>query len=586
MKTSSTPCRGRVAACLLPGLWLLVGTVRPAAAQGWLGLAQSNYGGTNSAYLNPSALADPRLRAYLNLGGADASFNNTCLRLNLPQKPWETGFSFTKDNLVEQEGSSGPQQASATAEVRLPALMLALGPRVAIAFSSRVRGFAQASGVSYNLARLARYGLGQADQLGLANQLLTDNSFNLEASAYHEFALTYARTFTPNTTHFFKGGLTLKYLVGLGGGYVRNEGVQYKVLDKNSIELQSRQLSYGLTDYQLYGQNGFAVGSLYGGQQLGRGYGADLGLTYEWRPTYQRYHYHMDGQDRPDDSQNKYRLRLALALTDLGALAYNNGQRVRQGQLANTATKRLSQLDTLTFKTLQSVESTARLVGLSSTGREFTTYLPAALRFTADYQVAGHLYAGLVWTQSLLPARTLGSHTLSLLALTPRLEFSRAELALPVVWANGYRQLQVGALVRLGPLVLGSDNLGGLLGLSSATGADVYFGLALALRRHRRPDRDGDGVSNHYDKCPKKKVPGSPTAAPRPRRPAPRPGPGRLPPCAARSPARCRAQRNAAYTRRSAARARRSATYPHLEPQLVEYHFSAFPLFTLFSFLL
>lgn len=506
MKTSSTPCRGRVAACLLPGLWLLVGAVRPVAAQGWLGLAQSNYGGTNSAYLNPSALADSRLRAYLNLGGADLNFYNTYLRLSLLQKPWETGFSFTKDNLVEQEGSRGPQYASASAEVRLPSLMLALGPRAAIAFSSRGRGFAQASGVSYSLARLARYGLGQADQLGLANQLLTDNSFNLEANAYHEFALTYARTFTPNTTHFFKGGLTLKYLVGLGGGYVRNEGVQYKVLDKNSIELQSRQLSYGLTDYQLYGQNGFTVGSLYGGQQLGRGYGADLGLTYEWRPDYQRYDYHMDGQDRPDNSQNKYRLRLGLALTDLGALAYNNGQHVRQGQLANTGTVRLSQLDTLKFKTLQSVETTARqLVGLSSTGREFTTYLPAALRFTADYRLAGHFYAGLLWTQSLLPARTLGSHTLSLLALTPRLEFSRAELALPVVWANGYRQLQVGAMGRLGPLVLGSDNLGGLLGLSSATGADGYFGLALALRRHRRPDRDGDGVSNRYDKCPREK---------------------------------------------------------------------------------
>ena len=505
MKTSNTPGRGRVAACLLPGLWLLAGAVQPAAAQNWLGLAQSNYGGTNSAYLNPSALADSRLSAYLNLAGAGASFNNTYLRLNLPQKPWESGFSFKKDYLVEQEGRSGPQQASATAEVRLPAFMLTLGPRAAIAFSSRVRGFAQASGVSYSLAQLARYGLGQADRLGLANQLLTDNSFHLEASAYHEFALTYARTFTPNTTHFFKGGLTLKYLVGLGGGYVRNEGVQFKVLDKNSIELQSRQLSYGLTDFQ-YGKNGLTAGSLYGSQQLGRGYGADLGLTYEWRPAYELHNYQMDGQDRPDDSQNKYRLRLGLALTDLGALAYHNDQHVRQGQLANTATVRLSQLDTLRFRTLQAVENTAqRLVGLSSMGREFTTYLPAALRFTADYQLAGHLYAGLLWTQSLLPTRSLGSHTPSLLALTPRLEFSRAELALPVVWANGYRQLQVGAMLQMGPLVLGSDNLGGLLGLSTATGADVYFGLALALRRHRRPDRDRDGVSNRYDKCPKEK---------------------------------------------------------------------------------
>ncbi|GAA4503756.1 hypothetical protein GCM10023172_29200 [Hymenobacter ginsengisoli] len=503
MKTTSTPCRGWAAACLLPSLWLLAAS--PAAAQGWLGLAQSNYGGTNSAYVNPSAIADSRLSAYLNLGGANLNFYNTYLQLNLPQKPWSAGFSLSKDNLTEQ-GGAGLQYASATAEVRLPSLLLTLGPRSAVAFSSRVRGFAQASGVSYSLARLARYGLGQASQLGLANQLLTDNSFNLEASAYHEFAFTYARTFTPNTTHFFKGGLTLKYLVGLGGGYVRNEGTQFKVLDKNTLEVQSRQLSYGLTDYKLYGENGFSLGSLYGDQQLGRGYGADLGLTYEWRPDYEAYDYEMDGQRRPDDSRNKYRLRLGLALTDIGAIGYNNNQRVRQGQVASSGTVRLGQLDTLKFSTLQSVENTLqRTVGLSSTARSFTTYLPAALRLTADYRLAGHLYAGLLWVQSVLPPSTVGARTPSLLALTPRVEFSKVELAVPVLLANGYRQLQVGAMLRLGPLVVGSDNLGGLLGIESATGADVYFGLALALRRHRRRDRDGDGVSNAYDKCPKEK---------------------------------------------------------------------------------
>ncbi|MEJ7664991.1 MAG: hypothetical protein WKG07_38480 [Hymenobacter sp.] len=53
--------------------------------------------------------------------------------------------------------------------------------------------------MSYSLARLARYGLGQSRPAGPGQpELLTDNSFNLEASAYHEFALTYARTFTPN----------------------------------------------------------------------------------------------------------------------------------------------------------------------------------------------------------------------------------------------------------------------------------------------------------------------------------------------------------------------------------------------------
>ena len=504
MRNFYTPRRGRALVCLALGGGLLA-AARPAAAQGWTGLAHSNYGGTNAAYLNPSAIADGRHRGYLNIAGADLNFYNTYLQLNLPRRPWEAGATIGRENLVEQ-GGAGTRFASITAEGRLPSLALTLGPRTAVAFTNRLRAFAQLSNVSDNLARLARYGLGEAQRLGLANHLLEDNSFNLDVNAYHEFAFTLARAFTPNGTHFFKGGLTAKYLVGLGGGYLLNEGTKYQVYGRDSIQLQTRQLSYGLTDYKIYGQAGVGAGALYGAQQLGRGFGADLGFTYEWRPKYEKYQYRMDGRDWTDHSRNKYRLRLALALTDLGALRYGNEQRVTQGRLANGRTVQLGQLDTLRFTSLASVSATARqLTGLSSEGRQFTTYLPAAVRFAADYRLLNHLYAGLLWTQNLLPARTIGTRTLSALALTPRIEFSHLEVAAPLILANNYRKLQVGAMLRLGPLVLGSDNLGGLFGITTTTGADFYFGLGLALHRHRHRDRDGDQVSNKLDKCPKEK---------------------------------------------------------------------------------
>lgn len=499
-----TLCPRRALGGLLLGLWLLM-LPRPARAQDWIGLAQSNYGGTNAAYANPSAIADARHRLYINLGGAGANFNNTYLQLNLPASPWSKGFSLRREDLDEQ-GGGGSKFASLSAEARLPSVLVALGPRAALAFTNRVRGFAQASNVSDNLARLARYGLDEAQRLGLADHLTDDNSFNLNLNTYHEFALTYARTLTPNTTHFFKGGVTLKYLVGLGGGYVLNEGTGYRVYGRDSLQIQTRQLSYGLTDYNLYGQPGFTVGSLYGGQQLGRGVGADLGLTYEWRPDYAQYRYRMDGATWADPTRNKYRLRLGLALTDLGAVRYRSDQHVTQGQLASARTVQVGQLDTLLFSTLQSVGPTLqRLVGLSSEGRQFTSYLPTALRFTADYHVANHVYAGLLWTQNLLPARATGSRALSALALTPRVEFRQAELAVPLILANNYQKFQVGAMVRLGPLIVGSDNLGGLFGITTTTGADVYFGLSVALQSRRPKDRDGDQVSDKYDKCPKQK---------------------------------------------------------------------------------
>jgi outer membrane protein OmpA-like peptidoglycan-associated protein len=498
-------CQGGRAQTLLAAFLLLLLPICPAFAQGWIGLSQSNYGGVHNAYGNPSSIADSRHSFYLSVVGGDVNFYNTYLQLDLPQAPWKSGFSLSDQNLHEQL-TGGPEFASVSAELRLPSLQLSLGRGRALAFSNRARGFVQASNVSENLARLGRYGLGEAGRLGLANRLLEDNSFNINLSTYHEFALTYAQTLTPNARHFFKVGATIKYLAGLGGGYMLNSGTRYRVYSRDSIQLDTPHLSYGFVDNQAYKRPGFTVGSLYGDQRLGRGFGADLGLTYEWRPDYEKYNYHMDGKDWTDPSRNKYRLRLGLALTDLGAISYANDQYVRQATLVNSRVVNLGKVDTIHFNNLATFQNTARkLVGLQNESRTFRSYLPATLRFSADYRLVNHLFAGLLWTQNLLPASTIGSRSINSLALTPRIEFSHLELAAPLILANNYRKLQVGAMVRLGPLIVGSDNVGGLAGITTTTGADFYFGLTLALQRHRLKDKDGDQVSNKLDKCPKVK---------------------------------------------------------------------------------
>ena len=495
--------RGLTLALLAVGL--LLSPIYQAAGQGWIGLSQSNYGGIHNTYVNPSSIADSRHSVFLSTFGGDFNFYNTYLQLDLPQAPWKPGFSLSNKNLNEQL-TGGPEFASISAELRLPSLQFGLGKGRALAFSNRARSFVQVSNVSENLARLGRYGLGEAGRLGLANRLLEDNSFNINLNAYHEFALTYAQTLTPNARHFFKVGATVKYLAGLGGGYILNSGTRYRVYARDSIQLDTPNLSYGFVDYKAYQRAGFSVGSLYGAERLGRGYGADLGLTYEWRPNYEKYEYHMDGKDWTDPSRNKYRLRLGLAITDLGSISYASDQYVQQATLVNSRVVNLGQLDTIHFNNAQTIRNTARkLVGLQSEAKSFRTYLPTTLRLSADYRLINHLYAGLLWTQNLLPANTIGSRSISSLALTPRIEFSHLELAAPIILANNYRKLQVGAMVRLGPLILGSDNVGGLAGITTTTGADFYFGLTLALQRHRHQDRDGDQVSNQLDKCPKVK---------------------------------------------------------------------------------
>ena len=181
----------------------LLGLAGPpaACAQGWTGLAHSNYAGTNTAYVNPSAITDARASFYLNLVGGGVNFYNDYLQLDLLQRPWQKDFSFKKKYLRERLNGA-PKAGSASAEVRLPSLLVALEPRAALAFTNCGRAFVQASNVSESLARLAHYGLGDADRLGLANQLPEDNRFNLHVDSYHEFALSTPEPSRPTRSTF------------------------------------------------------------------------------------------------------------------------------------------------------------------------------------------------------------------------------------------------------------------------------------------------------------------------------------------------------------------------------------------------
>ena len=504
------------AVCLLAGC--LLGPARPTAqAQGWTGLATSNYSGTNGMYWNPASLADSRYKFYVSLGGADANFYNDYLTVKAPYTPWQVlrntvapeyrdnrgNVVFKSDYLQEQGLNGRPKLATASAEVRLPSFMVSLGARHSLAFGSRVRGFVQATNVSEPVARLARFGLDETRTRELSLKVLNDNAFNVGINAFQEISVSYALAFDPNETHVFKGAITGKYLVGLASAYITNQGVDYQVYKGDSIQLRSRDLGYGYTDYRYYDRPDFKVGDLFGSKRLGRGAGFDVGLSYEWRPQCADYDFKMDGQDCTDHSQNKYRLKLGLAMVDVGLIQYSNPDYVRQSGINGTNSVQWGQLDTIKYRSLDGLDNLVqRVVILNARGRTFTSTLPTAVHFTADYLVRKHLYAGLAWTQNIVPLHTLGARTVSSLALLPRFEHKLAEVAVPLMWTNNYRTLQVGAMVRVGPLTVGSDNLGGIFGATTLTGYDLYASLGWGLHKKRPKDRDRDGVSDKLDLCP------------------------------------------------------------------------------------
>jgi outer membrane protein OmpA-like peptidoglycan-associated protein len=501
-------------------LLMLVGLLpsRLAQAQGFVGLSASNYAGTQALAVNPSSIADSRYRLYVNIGAADANLYNNYLKVDMPfglvalvrnRAPDKyrnaQGHVVFDNNWLTQDLNGRSKFATVSGDVRLPTVQVALPHQQSVAFGSRVRSYLQVNNVSEPLAQLSRFGLGDADELGLANQLLKDNRFSINLNTWQEFNASYARVILPKGPHFLKAGATVKYLVGLGGGYINNEGLGYVVHNSDSIQVTDRKVSYGYTDYRYYQSDyGFRTRNLYNKNRLGRGLGLDLGLTYEFRPDAGKYTYAMDGQtDLPDDTQNKYKLRVGLAVVDLGRVKYANQTYVSSSKLTGSSTLPLGSLDTLTYRDLDHVDVlTKQLVGVEARTTTFKSRLPHTLNLTADYHLRDHFYVGALWSQSLLSRYAVGVRTFSQLTLIPRFEKQKVEFSLPISLADDYRRFGVGAMLRVGPAFIGSDNLAGVLGKGRVSGYDLYVGVAFALYQRKPLDRDGDGVSDKVDSCP------------------------------------------------------------------------------------
>lgn len=484
------------------GCWLLALSAR---AQGWSALAISNYGGTHTASTNPSALADSPYRWYVNVGAADWSLYNNFAELRGPYSLWNlvsgdvpsaklnSGFNgFFSDACFVTAFDGKPKYANFAGELRLPAVAFAWKGR-SVAFSNRVRAFMQLNGVSDGLARLARSGPEGLDSAQITRMLSEDQQFTLNMSAWHEFAGTYAWTLTPpGARHFWKVGVTGKYLVGLGAMYLRSENAPLPLDPKTPIPvpIYTQRLSYVYTDFNYYRRPDFRLRDLYTRDgRMGRGAGLDVGFTYEFRSSPE---WSTDGDAA---RLAKYRWRVGVAVTDLGSIHYQKPRAMRGLLLKPIVSPNTQHLDSIRWHGFPAVDGlTSQVFGVDEALYSIDAALPTTLHLTVDRAVLPNLFVSLLWQQSLLKRRTVGARTFSGATLAARFEHRQFEVALPLRLGNDYHTLRPGLMLRVGPAFFGSDDLGGFLADRELRGFDMYFGAAFVVaqpapgkpRRHFR----------------------------------------------------------------------------------------------------
>jgi len=104
----------------------------------------------------------------------------------------------------------------------------------------------------------------------------------ISVNAWTEFGASFGRVLLDKGPHYFKGGITLKYLAGVANGYLRMSNLQ-GTLDADPTGVYLAQTA----------------------GTLGVGFGGDIGFVYEFRPF-----------------PHGYLLRAGVALLDVGSISY------------------------------------------------------------------------------------------------------------------------------------------------------------------------------------------------------------------------------------------------------------------------
>ena len=463
-------------------------------AQQWLGRTIGNYSGTYGVYSNAASLSDSKYKYYFNFWGRGVNIYNNYLDYNAPIKlnHWandnyslnykdiDGNVDYQKDWLLENLNGKN-KQFSFNQDIWGPAFMFPVSKHWNMSINTRQRSGLQMYGISEQAARLAFNK--KMDSTKVAS---LSNGFGINAQTYQELSFTLGGILAKNDRHQLSGGATVKFIRGLGAAYLKGENMNLVGMGPNSAMING-DFQYAYTDQKSIidpFNNPYGLFSL---NSRGFGAGFDLGLSYTYRSKRAKYNTnkYCDINDRRSDHDFK----LALAVNDIGGIRFNrmSSKYSYSSSTMTLASAQNSILDPFRFSNKNAFDSIGENVFApmgATKSYGFSTALPSAVNLQMDFRITKYLYTSVFWNQSLKGHNSTGLRSTSMLSVVPRIESRGFEFSMPLTMSENYRNFYVGAYTRIGPVFFGSDNLGGLLNVASASnfsGADIYGGISFGI---------------------------------------------------------------------------------------------------------
>jgi outer membrane protein OmpA-like peptidoglycan-associated protein len=475
-------------------------------AQRYLGIAESNWSGTNSIYLNPANIADSRHKFVIDLFSVNFGVDNNSATLNTSNtiSNFYKGDSLSFSSIFKFQPKDKFNLIAPYGELRLPGIMISLGRQQSIALTTRIRGFNQFANFNQSLYRTI---VDEDFRNSTGDYSVSASNFNWTANLWSEIGLTYAGVLYEKGPHQLKGGFSVRYLSGIAYASMisNNLDISYNAV-RDSLAVNKTDLKFASNiisnDQQLNSSfKNLDIASWLFGANGGHGFGGDVGLVYEYRPDYEDYTYDMDGvAGIKDRSRNKYKFRLSVAITDIGAINYNTNNKVVHFSGNGTISGNELQDSVKNYNDLVSYAQRRGFV-IDSSSQAAKVHLPTAIIVGFDYKIYKRLYANFTYIGNLANRDVYGNSYYSQFTLAPRYDSKVFSVGVPFTYSFLTQNIKAGMGVRVGGFFMGSDDMLAFFS-NNQYGVNFYFGAYIPINNKRPKDRDHDGVSNRKDKCP------------------------------------------------------------------------------------
>lgn len=428
-------------------------------AQNFPGYNTSNYSGVNGVFSNPANVAGSKFKWNVNLLGLNAGVANNNASFSL--KNIASTFDDDVDSLLfgdSKKNTSG----LVNLDIQGLSFMFDVSKKSSIAFTSRIRVMANIADLDGQFIQSINDNLSSST---FPLTLQSNKNQKIIVNGWTDWGVTFGHTFLDKGPHFFKAGVTAKYLAGATNNYANidnlNGTLDDNILGDVYLTNATGKVTIGVAGIDFSDDDADFTDAV---NFKSSGFGADLGFVYEYRPG----------------NNDAYKFKAGVAVLDVGSVKYTPDPTQSGSYTVNIPQGQQWFPEDLDDKSLSEIkdylDASPYFTNNGASSASYKVSLPTTLQVNVDYAAAKNFFVNLGGQINLVPNSNIySSFYYNSFMLTPRFENKVFGVYLPLSY-NELSGFNAGLSFRAGPVFFGSGAIINAA-MDKSKQADFYFGV-------------------------------------------------------------------------------------------------------------